>query len=102
MILSYSNNDDRELIKSVELKKDKWGNVLLQPLVERITQLGFPLKDTIISYYNSFENAWVFAGKDPISAGASIPTEDIDLRQRLQLRCRPQVSESNTKAEQPE
>ena len=49
---------------------------------------GFKVKGSRISYYNAYENAYIYVGKEPMNASDHIPIEDIDLKQRLTLKVR--------------
>jgi hypothetical protein len=72
------DDDDRELLKGIDIERDKWNNVKLAPIIKRIIQMGFPVKDNLISYYSMNERLFVFVGKEPLADDFSIPSEDID------------------------
>jgi hypothetical protein len=41
-MLQYGNNDDeRELIKGIDLERDKLNNVKLAPMIKKIVSMGF-------------------------------------------------------------
>lgn len=48
----------------------------------------------MISYYSHSENLFVFAGKEPLRDDIVIQNEDIDLNQRLIIRCKPNTHSS--------
>lgn len=77
--MQSGHNDERELIKNVEFEKDQWGNVKLAPIVEKILQMGFPVRDNLISYYSLTDSVYVHTGKEPLPAYTTIPMDDIDL-----------------------
>jgi len=56
--------------------------------MRRISDLGFPVRDSIISYYSVTEECFVLIGKDPIEDSATIPSDDIVENQRLVIKCR--------------
>lgn len=77
-MLQYEHIEDRELIRGVELERDKWQNVKVAPIIRMIADMGFPVKDNLISYYSISERAFVFVGREPISETVTIPIDDID------------------------
>ncbi len=76
------------MIKFIDLKKDKWGNIFLQPIIEQIKSKGFNMTNNLISYLQTSENIWVYSGKEPLPSHSTIPIEDVDLSMRLQIKCR--------------
>lgn len=54
------------LIRNIELEFDKWSNVKVAPIVRKIAEMGFPVKDNLISYFSMTERLFVFVGKEPI------------------------------------
>lgn len=72
MLLQY-NNDEKELIKGVEIQRDQHGHIRLPPIIAHIASMGFPVKDNLISYYSILEKVFVFVGKDPLSSNIVIP-----------------------------
>jgi len=86
----------------VALSKDRLGNVLLNPILKQISEMGFPVKNTSISYYNSYEAVFVYSGKEPLPENAVIPFEDVDLSQRLTLRTRKLNGDQDNKEENKE
>jgi hypothetical protein len=90
ILLQNDHSDERELIKGIELERDKFQNVKVAPIVRRIAEMGFPVKENLISYFSISENAFVFVGKDPIEEQHTIPSDDIVENQRLVIKCRPQ------------
>lgn len=87
-MLQYDHEEDRELIKNVELELDKLNNVKVAPIIKKIADMGFPIKDNLISYYSITERVFVYVGRDPIPEDHIIPADDIDTSQRLVIRCR--------------
>jgi hypothetical protein len=79
---------DRELIKGVELERDKFQNVKVAGLIRRIADLGYPVRGAVISYYSVTEDCYVLIGKDPIDDLATIQNDDIIENQRLMIKCR--------------
>ena len=67
-------------MKNVDYTKDQWGNIRLAPIIEYISAMGFPVKDNLISYFSACEGVFVFAGRDPLPAQTTIPSEDIDFQ----------------------
>jgi hypothetical protein len=77
------------MIKNVELENDKWNNGFkVAPIIRKIADMGFPVKDHLISYYSIAEKMFVHIGKDPFPEDFSIPLEDIDTNNRLALKFR--------------
>lgn len=72
----------------MELETDKWGNVKAAPIIRKIAEMGFPVKDNLISYYSIRESLFVYIGREPIPENYTIPIDDIDPTQRLVLKCR--------------
>lgn len=67
------------MIKNVDLENDKWNNGFkVAPIIRKIAELGFPVKDYLISYFSIAEKMFVHIGKDPFPEDFSIPLEDID------------------------
>lgn len=58
--------------------------------------MGFPIKESLISYFSACEQVFVFAGRDPVPAETTIPNEDIDFQSRLIIKCRPNCAVSPT------
>ena len=65
MLLQY-NNDEKELIKGVEIQRDQNGYIKLAPIIAHIATMGFPVLNNLISYYSINEKVFVFVGKDPL------------------------------------
>ena len=65
-MLQMDNEEDRMLIRNIELEYDKWCNVKVGPIIRKIAEMGFPVKDCIISYYSITDRVFVFIGKEPI------------------------------------
>lgn len=84
------------MIKNVELENDKWNNGFkVAPIIRKIDELGFPVKNHLISYFSIAEKMFVHIGKDPFHEDFSIPLEDIDTKNRLALKFRYVSSASN-------
>lgn len=94
IVLQWGNSEERELFKGVECQKDHRGNIKLAPIINYISQMGFPVKDNMISYFSASEQAYVFLGSYPFPQDITIPIEDIEGQQRLTLKCRPQSIQS--------
>ena len=78
MLQCGQDNDDKLLIKNIEVERDKWNNVKLAPIIKKISTMGIPVKDHLISYFSNNERLFVFVGKEPLSEDCTIPMDDID------------------------
>lgn len=54
-MIQYEHNEDRDLIKNVELERDKYLNVRVAPLINNIEDSGIQIKNFHISYYSVSE-----------------------------------------------
>jgi hypothetical protein len=72
------DNEEDMLVKNIELEYDIRNNVKVAPIIRRIAEMGFPIKDNLISYYSITDRALVFVGREPIAESSTIPREDID------------------------
>jgi hypothetical protein len=51
--------------------------------------MGFPVKDTMVSYKSIVENALIYVGKEPLIEDAVVNPADLEQpTNRLTLRCR--------------
>lgn len=66
------------MIKGMEIEKDRQQNLKLAPILRKIVQMGFPVKDNLISYYSISEKLYVFVGKEPLAEDVTIPSDDFD------------------------
>lgn len=82
--------EDRELIKNIEIDRDPMsGGIKLAPILNRLADMCLPVKDTIVSYKSHIENTFVFVGKEPIDEDVTINFNDLEPHNnRLILRCR--------------
>lgn len=55
ILLQTAHSEEKELIRGVELSKDKTGNVYLAPIVKHLLDIGYPIKNNIISYYSAYD-----------------------------------------------
>lgn len=43
MIQFDDTNENKELIKSVEIQKDQWGHIKLGPIIDHLNKMGLPV-----------------------------------------------------------
>ena len=60
----------------------------LGSIIRKIVGMGFPVKDNLISYYSITDKVFVFAGREPLGEDVTIPSDDIDVGQRLVIKYR--------------
>jgi hypothetical protein len=59
-------DSEEVLIRNIELEYDMRNNVKVAPMIRKIADMGFPVKDNLISYYSITDQVFVFVGKEPI------------------------------------
>jgi len=73
----------------VDVEVDHNRSIRLAPLLRRLHEMGFPVKDTMVSYKSIVENALIYVGKEPLIEDAVVNTADLEQpTNRLTLRCR--------------
>jgi hypothetical protein len=82
------DGQDEMLIKNIELEYDSRNNVKVAPIIRRISDMGLPIKDNLISYYSITDRTFVFVGRESNLEAQTIPREDIDFNQRLTIKCK--------------
>ena len=67
---------EKELIRKVKIEQfGKTGEYSLSSVVRSLKEMGFPLFNAILSYYNEKEGLYVFGGKLPLITQDKIPKE---------------------------
>jgi hypothetical protein len=70
----------KTLFKNQPVTYDLCGNILLAPILEKLSgDGGFKIESHSISYYSAVDGAFVFAGKDPIPDTFAISSDEFDL-----------------------
>lgn len=74
------NAFERELVQRLPspiLAFNRTGEVLLAPIVAHFKALGYPLENSMVSYYSSLVGVFVYCGNDPLPVTVSIPLFEI-------------------------
>jgi hypothetical protein len=69
-------NTERELVQGVQapyLVFTSAQEIALAPLLELLKTLGYPLSNTMVSYYSVVAGLFVYCGNDPLHAAFTIP-----------------------------
>lgn len=69
-------NTERELIQGVQapyLVFTSAQEIALAPLLELLKTLGYPLANTMVSYYSVVAGLFVYCGNDPLHGAFTIP-----------------------------
>jgi hypothetical protein len=67
------------LFKNQKVHYDKFGNILLAPIITKIkNEGGLTTANHSISYYSPVDKVLVFVGKDPIDENSSINIDELD------------------------
>ena len=81
--------EEKELIRNVEVERDLNHNFKLAPIIRHLQEMGIATKDCSIPYKSAQENAFVFCGKDPIKEDSSFSFNDLEQPgNRLTIRLR--------------
>ncbi len=81
--------EEKELIRNVEIERDINQNFRLAPIIRQIQEMGIPTKDCCILYRSAQENAFYNCGKDPIKEDTTFSANDLDQPgNRLTIRLR--------------
>ena len=81
--------EEKELIRNVEVERDINNNFRLAPIVRQLQEMGMVTKDCSILYKSAAENAFVICGKDPIKEDTAFTFNDLEQPgNRLTIRIR--------------
>lgn len=81
--------EEKELIRNIDIDRDINNNIRLAPILRRLNDMGFPVKDTVVSYRSHIENAFIYVGKEPLTEDTCVSFNDLEPpNHRLVLRCR--------------
>lgn len=67
---------ERELVQKLQrpvLVFNHSGEVLLAPIVAHFKALGYPLENSMVSYFSPLVGVYVYCGNDPLPVTVSIP-----------------------------
>lgn len=81
---------EMELIREIgppNLVFNATGEFLLEPLMQHLKALGYPLESSMVSYYSHFGELCVYCGNDPLPMSVTVPISELQ-DNRLQLKCR--------------
>ena len=76
------------MFKNMDIKTDASGNLRLAPLLEDIKNLGFDMKNHVVSYFSDQDEVFVFVGKDPVPANSTIQLFELNPNTPLRIRLR--------------
>lgn len=85
-----SETPEVELVRDIvppTLTFNSTGEFLLEPIIQQLKGLGYPLESSMISYFSHIGELYVYCGNDPLPMSVSVPVIELD-EQRLQLKCR--------------
>jgi hypothetical protein len=79
-----------ELVRDIappSLSFNSTAEFLLEPIVQHLKGLGYPLESSMISYYSCIGELNVYCGNDPLPQSVTVPLFELTNR-RLLLKCR--------------
>lgn len=78
------------MIRDVDcIERDLSNHIKLTPIIKRLIDMGFPIKDTIVSFKSINDNAFIYIGREPLSEDAFFSPSDLEMpNNRLTIRCR--------------
>lgn len=62
------------------------GDIILQSIVNQLKQCGYPLENSIVSYYSPEIKAFLHCGFDPLPRHSYIPSNDYKLTKKVQVK----------------
>ena len=66
-----AQDEEKDLIRDVDvIERDLSNHIKLAPIINRLIDMGFPIKDTIVSFKSINDNAFIYVGREPLSEDA--------------------------------
>lgn len=92
------NSFERELVQRLQspvLCFNRSNEIVLAPIVAHFKALGYPLENSMISYYSQIVGVYVYCGNDPLPVTISVPLFEVKngkvSTMQLVLKCREAV-----------
>jgi len=99
VVLQFIPKNERELIPNQKLQLKANNEIDLGDLMKTLKMKGFPIDQTMISYYSPTLDLFVYCGTEPLPPRTYLPAREIrrtpDNKNQIQLRLR-QTSQSST------
>ena len=99
-MLHLKSQDEKELIKGVEVETNSQQDLYLKKLIEKLKELGFALDKNIFSYYSKKDDLFIFADGDPLKDDTVIPRDEYLPERCLTLKCRPKSASTPPSAQE--
>jgi len=74
------NAFERELVQQIQsplLVFNRAGEILLVPILAHFKAIGYPLENSMVSYFSPLVGVYVYCGNDPLAVTVSIPLFEI-------------------------
>lgn len=91
LTIARSQPDDKEQeeqVNSINVSYNENGDVIVGPLIDQLKRLGFPIDNSMISYFNQDKNVYVYVGSYPLGP-QTIPNSE--LGEIIKIKVRPKA-----------
>ena len=87
VVASMPGSEDKELIKDLQVEGSKTEGVKIQSAIERLIEIGYPVQESLVSYFSPEDDLYTFVRKEPLLDSDIAPSSAI-VSSRLYLRFR--------------
>jgi len=82
------DKEEKEVVDSVFVAYDENGNIKASSVSDHLKKVGYPVTDSMISYYSSTKQVYIYLGNYPL-AGKSILSSDVE--EEIKIKVRPKA-----------